>query len=120
MPPWALDQLRAKGHQLTYEFWRPKNILKLHSIFYFVSQTKVDQFYVRNGEGLIQQHNILRLQDEKESREGQSISPQAEPGRERGSGGCTPGWTVRTGGKGLEWQLLLTFKSKWAIFLVCR
>lgn len=44
---------REAGLKLTNKFWRPKNVLKFNSIFYFMSQAKVNQLDVWNGNILV-------------------------------------------------------------------
>lgn len=44
---------RETGLELTNKFWCAKNVLKFNSIFYFVSQAKVNQLDVWNGNILV-------------------------------------------------------------------
>lgn len=44
---------KETGLKLTNKFWSPKNVLKFNSIFYFMSQAKVNQLDVWNGNILV-------------------------------------------------------------------
>ena len=63
------SQLGEKtGLKLTNKFWCPKNVLKFNSVFYFMSQAKVNQLDVWNGNILVQQHNVFWLGNKKKRR----------------------------------------------------
>ena len=59
---------RKTGLKLTNKFWCPKNVLKFNSIFYFMSQAKVNQLDVWNGNILVQQHNVFWLGNKKKKK----------------------------------------------------
>lgn len=58
---------KGKKHNLTNKLRRSENVLKLVSCFNLMSNPKINQFDPGVWNVLIEQHDVLRLRDKKET-----------------------------------------------------
>lgn len=58
---------KGKKHNLTNKLRRSENVLKLVSCFNLMSNPKINQFDPGVWDVLIEQHDVLRLRDKKET-----------------------------------------------------